>query len=112
MKPTQLEHGCSVPPNAMDGIEVGGHEIGQAGIPVFLDGKDAMLDMFKLNESDPKKVIMAVGLNVAISVMRGYAKRHAPDLSAHFEKLQFPILFNRKGKSALRLAAKISRKEE
>lgn len=62
--------------------------------------------------------------------MRGYAKRHAPELSSHFEKLQFPILFNLKGKSdphgwgkcrerpwmagatALRLAAQISRKEE
>lgn len=87
-------------------------QTGSSGIPIFLDGKDPMLDMFKLSERDPKKIIMAVGLNVAISVMRGYAKRHAPELSAHFDKLQFPILFNLKGKSALRLAAKISRKEE
>ncbi len=54
--------------------------IGKSGIPVFCDGRDPALDIFRVTESDPRKVILAVALSHARAVAIAYTRKHAPHL--------------------------------
>lgn len=66
---------------------------GPADIPIFLDGKNPFLDAFKLSEKDPQKVIVAVGLNAARTVILNYAQKYAPHLLPDLKQsLNFTIL--------------------
>ena len=55
------------------------------GLPVFLDD-DAELNKIRLNEPDPRKVILAVAFRKAQLVACSYAQKHAPSLYAEIVK--------------------------
>ncbi|OGH60546.1 MAG: hypothetical protein A3G34_10450 [Candidatus Lindowbacteria bacterium RIFCSPLOWO2_12_FULL_62_27] len=67
------------------------HRIGKSGIPVFCDGRDPALDNFRLTESDPRKVILAVALSHARAVAIAYMRKHAPHLLTEMDNLLPPM---------------------
>ena len=63
---------------------------GKSGIPVFCDGRDPALDDFRLTESDPRKVILAVALSHARRIAIAYTRKHAPHLLTEMGNLLPP----------------------
>ncbi len=66
------------------------YRIGKSGIPVFCDGRDIALDHFRLTESDPRKVILAIALSRARGVAIAYVRKHAPHLLTEMGNLLPP----------------------
>ena len=73
-------------PYTPNSIASRGVKVRADGLRVFLDG-DRALDYIRLNERDPRKVILAVAIRRAQQVACNYTSKHAPELYQDIVKL-------------------------